>query len=101
MSTNWKKEQHFPDNSFVRELLSGNIFKIRSTFPKTIICSDTDGRLYKLLYKQIERCKTSIVTNNSQYDNAIEQLLNQNGGLRGVSPTSTTTNSTLSYPPDR
>jgi len=101
MSTNWKKQQHFPYNSFVRDILGGDIFKVRTTFPETIICRHANGKLYKLLYKHIERCKTSIVTNDSQYDNAIEQLLNQNGGLRGVSPTSTTTNSTLSYPPDR
>ena len=101
MSTNWKKQQHFPYNSFVRHILGGDIFKVRTTFPETIICRHANGKSYKLLYKHIERCKTSIVTNDSPYDNAIEQLLNQNGGLRGVSPTSTTTNSTLSYPPDR
>lgn len=30
-----------------------------------------------------------------------QHLLNQNGGFRSVSPTSTTTNNTLSYPHDR
>ena len=101
MSTNWKKQQHFPFGNFVRNLLDGDIFKICSILPESVICRHTNGNLYRLLYKHIERCKTSIVTNDSQYDNAIEQLLNQIGGLRGVNPTSTTTNSTLSYPHDR